>query len=83
MTSSNEQDNFDRLAGLQGGGTNQPSSTPKEPVPEWYVNSPDPILIAKPFWRRPDHLTATKKRRPNENNTGVSHTYRSGVAVAY
>ena len=59
MASSNEQDNFDRLAGPQGGGTSQPPSTSKEPVPEGYVNSPDPNLIAKPFWRRPRALIGT------------------------
>ena len=40
MANSNEQDNFDRLAGLQGGGTNQPSNTPKEPVAQSFTNSP-------------------------------------------
>ena len=40
MTSSNEQDNFDRLAGLQGGENSQPPSAPKEPVAQSSTNSP-------------------------------------------
>ena len=40
MTSSNEQDNFDRLAGLQGGGTSQPPSTPQEPFAKSSETSP-------------------------------------------
>jgi hypothetical protein len=34
------QNNFDRLAGLQGGGTSQPRSTPQEPVAQFSTNSP-------------------------------------------
>ena len=40
MTSSNEQDNFDRLAGLQGGENSQLPSAPKEPVAQSSTNSP-------------------------------------------
>ena len=39
MTCSNEQDNFDRLAGLQGGENSQPPSAPKEPVAQSSTNS--------------------------------------------